>query len=102
MALNPRTQRRLVDYGAAIGLLIAGAGGAYGVEMRVAMAEIQTSDRAAEAVRQAMADAVHAEMAPLQLTVGRLARVTEDLAFRVGRAEGALANLPMAATRSAR
>lgn len=101
MALTARSRRRLVDYGAAIGLLVAGAAGAHGVQSQVAVAEARTSDRAAEAVRLAMADAVHAEMAPLQFTVGRLVRVTEDLAFRVGRNEGAIAGLPSPATRGA-
>ncbi|MCB9739387.1 MAG: hypothetical protein H6747_08960 [Deltaproteobacteria bacterium] len=101
MALSPQTRRKLVDYGAALGLLGFGALGAHGVQWQVGVAEARTADHAADAVRRAMADAVHAEMAPLQFTVGRLVRVTEDLAFRVGRNEGAIAGLPSPATRSA-
>jgi mannose/fructose/N-acetylgalactosamine-specific phosphotransferase system component IID len=102
MPLSPDARRKLVDYGSALGLLVFGAIGATGVHWQVALAETRTSEQAADAVRRAMADAVHAEMAPLQFTVGRLVRVTEDLAYRVGRNEGAIAGLPSPATRGAR
>lgn len=102
MALSAETRKRVSHFGEALGLLIIGALGAHGVQWQIALAETRTSERAAEAVRIAMADAVHVELAPLQTTVGRLVRVTEDLAYRVGRNEGALAVLPSPATRTGR
>lgn len=91
-----RRRQRLVDFGAALAMIVAGWTAGHQKVISVQDAKAESAVEAANAVHSAM----RVELAPVRADLAQLSVVTSSFGTRLGRVEGEVATLSQAVTRT--